>query len=242
MDWGNQAMLKRAFDLVAGTVLFVLVLPLVVLLALAVALMFRAWPFFTQDRVGLGGRRFKMVKLRTLPPSAPSDADKFQIREVVVPSLARFLRRTHLDELPQLLLVPLGRMSLVGPRPEMLRLHAAGDLTFATARVSVRPGCAGLWQISEHADLLIWDAPDYDLFYIEQSSLRLDLWILWRTMLGIAGLVRPVRLSDVPLWAYRSPAEASRAMATVAPIRLDLTLPAGGGAHLVPAAESVESA
>ena len=236
-------MLKRAFDVVAGVVLFILALPMIIGLALAVAVMFRAWPFFTQDRVGLDGRRFKMVKLRTLPPTAPCDADKFEIREVVVPPLARFLRRTHLDELPQLFLVLLGSMSLVGPRPEMLRLHEAGDLRFATARVSVRPGCAGLWQISEHADLLIWDAPDYDLFYIEQASLRLDVWILWRTVLSIAGLARPVTMADVPRWAYRWPAEASRVVpATVAPIRLDLTLPVGGGAHLVPAAESAESA
>jgi lipopolysaccharide/colanic/teichoic acid biosynthesis glycosyltransferase len=118
-----------------------------------------------------------------------------------LPRIAAFLRHRHLDELPQLLHVPTGRMSLVGPRPEMTRLHETADAFIAEARVQVRPGCAGLWQVSDGARLLIWDAPHYDLYYVRYASFRLDLWILWRAALHVMGLGRPVTLSDVPRWA-----------------------------------------
>ena len=234
-------MLKRAFDVVAGTLLLVVALPIIVVLAVAVAVTFRAWPFFVQERVGLGGRRFKLIKLRTLPTSAPTEADKFEIQQVVIPRLARFLRRSHLDELPQLLLVPLGKMSLVGPRPEMVRLHEAGNAAFAEARVRVRPGCAGLWQVSTHAPLLIWGAPQYDLFYVRYASLRLDLWVLWRALLDMSGLRRPITLADVPAWALRSGAGTADAPAGLHLID-QVSLPGQHGVHLLPAADTVEVA
>src|SRR5687767_1594568 len=90
-------------------------------------------------------------------------------------------------------------MSLVGPRPEMPLLHRAnGHDDFATTRLTVRPGCAGLWQISPAVTELIWDNPRYDLHYIANQSLRLDAWILWRAALLLLGLGRPVTLSDLP--------------------------------------------
>jgi lipopolysaccharide/colanic/teichoic acid biosynthesis glycosyltransferase len=234
-------MLKRAFDVVGGTLLLVVALPVIGSLAVAVAIMFRAWPFFVQERIGLGGRRFKLIKLRTLSPSAPTEADKFEIQQLVIPRLARFLRRTHLDELPQLLLVPLGKMSLVGPRPEMVRLHEAGNAAFAEARVRVRPGCAGLWQVSTHAPLLIWGAPQYDLFYVRYASVRLDLWVLWRALLTMLGLSRPITLLDVPAWAYRSGADA--ADERVRALLVDqVSLGSQHGLHLMPAADTIEVA
>lgn len=232
-------MAKRAFDAVVGGVLFILVLPLILLLAVAVALTFRTWPFFTQERVGHGGRRFTMVKLRTLPPTTPEDADKFQIKDLKVPRLAYFLRRTHLDELPQLALVPLGRMSLVGPRPEMVRLHDCGDRDFAALRTAVRPGCAGLWQISVHAGLLIWDAPEYDVFYINNASIRLDLWILARAALNLMGVGRAVTLADVPNWA--SAPSQRIILLPERPLRIGaLGIPAGPEIDLLAAGEQIE--
>ena len=191
-------MAKRVFDLTVGSVLAALVAPVVVVLAVAVAWSLRCSPFFVQDRVGRGGIAFRMWKLRTLPPSMPGEADKYSISTVGTTPFARFLRSTHLDELPQLLLVPLGRMSLVGPRPEMRSLHARGDPAFARARTSVRPGCTGLWQASVHQRGLIWEAPQYDLFYVRHHSVRLDLWILGRTVLVMAGLRPPISLADLP--------------------------------------------
>src|SRR2546430_8951232 len=104
----------------------------------------RAWPVFTQTRIGKNGKPFKMVKLRTLPPDFPRYAGKHEVRKVKLPWISRTLRRLHLDELPQLGLVPAGKMSLVGPRPEMPHLHGVFDEGFAAKRTSVRPGCTGL--------------------------------------------------------------------------------------------------
>ena len=89
------------------------------------------------------------MKMRTLPTSCPSYTDKHQLDHVHIPAFCRLLRRLHLDELPQLVLVLWGHMSLVGPRPEMRHLHEQIDPDFARVRTSTRPGCTGLWQISE---------------------------------------------------------------------------------------------
>ena len=193
-------MAKRVFDLTVGSLLAALAAPVVVVLAIAVAWSLRCSPFFVQERVGRGGIAFRMWKLRTLPPSAPCEADKYEISTVRTTPFARFLRSTHLDELPQLLLVPLGRMSLVGPRPEMRGLHTSGDPSFARARTSVRPGCTGLWQASVDQRRLIWEAPQYDLFYVRHHSVRLDLWILGRTVLMMAGLRPPIAPAELPRW------------------------------------------
>ncbi len=189
---------KRCLDVALGSVLALLAVPVIAVLAIGVACSLRCSPFFAQQRVGRDGRTFRFWKLRTLPKAAPAYADKYAIQTIATPRFTLFLRRTHLDELPQLFLVVLGQMSLVGPRPEMPQLHASADPTFARTRTSVRPGCAGLWQASVDQDRLIWDAPEYDLFYLRHASVRLDLWILWRTVVLMVGLGRHVSLGDVP--------------------------------------------
>jgi lipopolysaccharide/colanic/teichoic acid biosynthesis glycosyltransferase len=191
---------KRLFDIALGTVLALLVLPVVFLLAIAVAISMRAWPFFVQTRVGKDGSRFRFPKLRTLPPHAPQYATKYEIAHFHRSGLAAFLRKSHLDELPQLFLVPIGRLSLVGPRPEMPHLHAhLGE--FGDARTSVRPGCVGLWQVSCGTSRLIGESPEYDLFYLRHWSIRLDCWILFRYVAMLSGLRPQVVLDDVPPWA-----------------------------------------
>src|SRR5438034_4833003 len=92
---------KRLVDIALGTALAVLVFPVVVLLAIALAITLRAWPFFVHTRVGQDGQRFRLPKLRTLPPDAPQYADKYEIAEFERKGLAGLLRKTHLDELPQ---------------------------------------------------------------------------------------------------------------------------------------------
>lgn len=191
-------MAKRFFDIVASFVLLVATLPFIAVMAVALGVMYRAWPFFTQNRVGKDGKTFSFIKLRTLPPHAPSYTDKYSLQEVQIPRLARVLRSKHLDELPQLWLVLTGKMSLVGPRPEMPYLHEAGDAEFAEMRTRVRPGCAGLWQVSEHQHLMIWEAPIYDVAYIKHPSLGFDLWILMRTLLFMLHVRPAVSFSDVP--------------------------------------------
>lgn len=193
-------MAKRALDLILGTALALASLPVVALLAVLVAIDLRTSPFFTQPRVGRDQRVFKLVKIRTLPRSAPEFAEKSEVPSLVSTRLTSFLRRTHLDELPQLFLVPFGTMSLVGPRPEMQILHDTFDSEFARIRTSLSPGCTGLWQIGDAQACLIRDDERWDSAYVQAVSTRLDLWILWRSVLLVCGLSRPIAFESLPSW------------------------------------------
>lgn len=193
----------RALDLLVSGVLCLVALPIILVTAVGSAAALRAWPFFVQERVGKGGAPFRFIKIRTLPIEVPSYTDKHGLDLVTIPAFCRALRRLHLDELPQLLLVLRGHMSLVGPRPEMAYLHEQLVPGFATLRTSARPGCTGLWQISEASAGLIGEAPEYDSFYLANRTLRLDLWVLLHTASNMVGIGRPVRLDEVPAWAVR---------------------------------------
>jgi lipopolysaccharide/colanic/teichoic acid biosynthesis glycosyltransferase len=189
---------KRAIDLVVGIPLALLALPLILVLGVGSAVTLRAWPLFVQRRVGKRGREFPFVKLRTLPPTAPTAVDKYHLDGVRIPAFCRFLRHRHLDELPQLLLVPIGWMSLVGPRPEMPAVLARYPAEFASARSCVRPGCTGLWQVSTSVSMLICEAPEYDLAYVSRGSVRLDIWILARTFRVCLPRARYIEMRDIP--------------------------------------------
>lgn len=190
---------KRCMDLVVGVLLATLTLAVVAVLAVLLAAELRAWPFFVQRRVGRDGRHFSLIKLRTLPPTTPAYADKYALSEVAVPPIARQLRRLHLDELPQLWLVVAGRMSLVGPRPEMPHLVEQIPADHAEIRQRVRPGCTGLWQVSVDAGGLIHEHPEYDRAYVLRRSWRLDAWILMRTALLMLGRPGAAPLHAAPL-------------------------------------------
>lgn len=198
--------MKRAFDIVVSAAALVIVLPVLVLLTIGTILALRCNPFFAQERVGRDGSRFRIVKLRTLPPSTPANADKHVIAGYHTPAFCRLLRSLHVDELPQLFLVLTGKMSLVGPRPEMPILQQGYDLTFAEIRQQVRPGCTGLWQVSVACLGLIPENPQYDEFYVANGTVRLDLWVLLRTLRGmVPGLSRPLKdLDEVPAWTLRT--------------------------------------
>lgn len=194
---------KRTTDVVLAAVGLVVALPLIVAVCVASAVTLRTSPLFVHRRVGRGGHTFAFVKIRTLPPSVDPYCEKGTVDLARVPRLMRAVRRAHLDELPQLLLVLTGAMSLVGPRPEMPRLHARLDPAFAAARITVRPGITGLWQIGPHCTGAIGDHPEYDLTYLEERSLRLDLWILFATVRK-ALRVRTTPLGASPAWVSRS--------------------------------------
>lgn len=202
-------MAKRASDLLIASVLLVVTLPIVLVAAIGSAISLRAWPFFVQERVGLDGRSFRFVKIRTLPADTPTYLLKNELRVEDLPRFTRALRRLHFDELPQLFLVLIGKMSLVGPRPEMVEFHERLDLDFAIDRTSVRPGCTGLWQIGAACTGLLGEAPEYDRFYLRHQSLRLDAWILWRTTRMMLGFGPLVHLEDVPEWAAPSEVRAT---------------------------------
>ncbi|MBU6215403.1 MAG: sugar transferase [Acidobacteria bacterium] len=173
---------KRVLDLTVALPLAVLTLPVLGLLCVGSAVVFRANPLFTQDRIGRDGRIFRFVKLRSLPVSVPADIDKYALATRPLGRWARFVRRTHLDELPQLWLVVAGRMSLVGPRPELPAIAATFDPDFVRRRVRVRPGVTGPWQVGTAAAGLIGESPEFDDLYVTAVTLRLDLWVLGRTV------------------------------------------------------------
>lgn len=192
---------RRAFDLALGIPITILALPLVIVAATYLGIRFRANPFFVHNRVGFRGRTISIPKLRTLTPDTHPYADKTVVRIEAPHGFARFLRSSHLDEVPQLLLVLTGRLSLVGPRPRMLAEVADhDDPEFEALRTAVPQGCTGLWQISVEQHKRVSDHPEYDVFYVENHTLRLDLWILWRTALQALG-ASPITLDDVPRWA-----------------------------------------
>ena len=181
----KEVPLKRAFDVAIGIVLSVVTLPLQVLALLMSAISFRAFPVFRQRRLGLHGEEFTMVKVRSLPATAPSEAAKTELSDVENSLVGRFLRKSHFDETIQFWQVATGTLSLVGPRPEMIGLSAEYDQTFVQNRTSVRPGITGLWQVSTACDGLIGEAPEFDEYYVENRTWPMEIWIMWQTAVKI---------------------------------------------------------
>lgn len=189
--WG---LTKRLLDLalaLAGGVVLALMLPPV---ALAVWLEDRGPVFYRQVRCGQGGRPFEMIKFRSMVVAAEAEGRPVWAAEADprVTRVGRVLRRTHLDELPQVVNVLKGEMSVVGPRPERPELVAEleGQIPFYRARLAVKPGVTGWAQVNYGYGRSVEDALiklQYDLYYIKHQSLWLDLQIIWRTL---ARLVR----------------------------------------------------
>jgi exopolysaccharide biosynthesis polyprenyl glycosylphosphotransferase len=179
-------LLKRAFDFFVSIGLIAFLLPLMFLIALGIRMTSKGPVFFRQKRVGKDGVPFTIVKFRTLKAHAGGEAISPELRKENHKDSAhpfqRFLRRTGLDEIPQLINVLRGDMSIVGPRPEMpFIVRNYGPLE--RERLNVHPGITGLWQISDDRKrLLIHENMDYDLYYIEHMSFNMDLAILMQTV------------------------------------------------------------
>jgi exopolysaccharide production protein ExoY len=186
--------LKRVFDLCAVLAAAPVVVPLIGCMALAVALD-GGRPFYTQARVGMGGRSFRMWKLRSMVRNADTlmeahlaanpaaraewDATQKLKDDPRITRLGRFLRRSSLDELPQLWNVATGDMSLVGPRPMML---CQREIYPGTAYYALRPGITGLWQTAGRNRTTFAARAEYDAEYESNVTLRNDLTILTRTV------------------------------------------------------------
>ncbi|HET6976801.1 MAG TPA: sugar transferase [Pyrinomonadaceae bacterium] len=195
--------LKRTFDLIVAAVSIVLLFPLWLLIALIIKLDSKGPVFYTQERVGMDGRLFLLYKFRTMKAGADSKLHREYQKAFIagraeanvgndakptyklltdprITKIGRLLRRTSLDEVPQLLNVLSGDMSIVGPRPPIPYEVEAYEL-WHRKRLDMKPGLTGLWQVSGRNRLPFEEMVRLDLFYIENWSLLLDLKIILRT-------------------------------------------------------------
>lgn len=196
---GVRRVIKSVFDLLASALLLILFLPLMVVIAILIPIGSRGPIIFRQTRVGRDGREFTMYKFRTMIADAEArrsdlvdlnhrdDGLLFKIKEDPrVTPVGRRLRRYSMDELPQLVNVLLGQMSLVGPRPPLPQ-EASRYTDDVRRRLLVKPGLTGLWQVSGRSDLTWEHTVRLDLHYVDNWSLSFDLALLWRTIFAVLG-------------------------------------------------------
>ena len=190
----TKLLVKRLFDVVASCVLILALVPMWIVVPLLIWRDDRGPAFFRQTRVGRDGREFRIWKFRTMRVNADSElrtllnrqgrADKplFKVDgDPRITRIGRLLRRTSLDEFPQLFNVLEGSMSLVGPRPQVPKEVGLYDET-AARRLLVKPGMTGLWQVNGRSSLSWEEALRLDLFYVENWTLSMDLGILIKTI------------------------------------------------------------
>ncbi len=197
---GRIRRLKKILDLVLSTLLVLCVLPLMVLIAVAIKLSSPGPVLFSQERLGQGKRRFRILKFRTMHVGAESNFDELLARDLKlrreyqtyhklrddprVTRLGRFLRMWSLDELPQFWNIICGDMSLIGPRPympqELPKMKGAERII-----LKVPPAITGLWQVTGRTTLSFEDRLEMDIYYIRSWSLWLDLYILFRTVTAV---------------------------------------------------------
>jgi exopolysaccharide biosynthesis polyprenyl glycosylphosphotransferase len=190
--------LKRAFDLVCGTLAVLGLSPIMLAIAIAIKLDSPGPIFYSQERVGKDGKRFRMRKFRSMRPDADRLLAELKAKNEVtgalfkikddprVTRIGRFLRRSSLDELPQVFNVLHGEMSLVGPRPP-LPSEVATYEDWQLGRLRAVPGMTGLWQVSGRSDVPFHDMVRLDLHYIRNWSLWWDLEIILRTIPAVVG-------------------------------------------------------
>jgi lipopolysaccharide/colanic/teichoic acid biosynthesis glycosyltransferase len=183
-------LLKRALDIIGSVFLLVALSPVLLTTLLVLLATTRGRPFFTQERVGYCGRRFRIFKFRTMILGAESlqklvvneqDGPIFKnAQDPRVTRVGRFLRSTSIDETPQLINVLLGDMSLVGPRPHPIS-EVAQYTPAQRQRLTIKPGLTCLWQVEGRSELGFEEGVRMDLWYIQNQGLLTDLRLLFRT-------------------------------------------------------------
>jgi exopolysaccharide biosynthesis polyprenyl glycosylphosphotransferase len=196
---GRKLYTKRAFDLIGSVLLIIVLSPLLILLAILVKAGSTGPVFFRQERVGLNGSTFHMIKFRSMVVDAEARLQELSVLDRAegntvlfkmkddprVTRIGAVMRRYSLDEVPQLFNVLLGNMSLVGPRPPLASEVERYD-QHVHRRFLVKPGMTGLWQVSGRSDLSWEDSVRLDLYYVENWSMVGDLVILWRTARAVS--------------------------------------------------------
>ena len=191
---------KRALDLALGGLALALASPVLAVVAVAIRLETHGHAIFRQRRVGLHGRQFLLFKLRTMVTGAEHMGAGLAVDEgdARITRLGAWLRRTSFDEVPNLVNVLRGHMSLVGPRPTV-QVQVDRYTERQRGRLAVKPGITGWAQVNGRTELPWDERIELDLWYIEHRSWRLDLQILWRTarmVFGGEGLYR----GETPAW------------------------------------------
>ena len=189
-----RLVVKRLVDIIVSAGVLIALAPLLVAVSLLIKLESRGPIFFTQERVGYNKRRFKILKFRTMLVGSDqqqhtlehlneADGPVFKIKnDPRITRVGKFLRRFSIDELPQLVNVVSGDMSLVGPRPLPVRDVERIELRWHKRRFSIRPGITCLWQVNGRSEIGFDDWVRMDLEYIDRWSLALDLRILLKTL------------------------------------------------------------
>jgi len=185
----RRAVVKRLFDIVCAMILLIPAAPLMALAAMLIVVESGFPILFRQERVGLNGRLFKVVKFRSMRTDAEKDGTPrwATAKDDRVTRIGRLIRKTRIDELPQILNVLLGQMSMVGPRPE--RPYFVDQLTrqipFYAVRHAIKPGLTGWAQVRYHYGASVEDSAEklqYDLYYVKNHTLLLDLVVLFETV------------------------------------------------------------
>jgi exopolysaccharide biosynthesis polyprenyl glycosylphosphotransferase len=184
-----RTMSKRLFDIVWGTLLILLTLPIMLVTGILILMESSGPIFYRQQRVGLNGRLFYLIKFRSMRTDAEKDGQPrwASATDDRVTRVGRVIRRLRIDELPQLFSVLIGHMSLVGPRPERPYFVARliKEMPYYAVRHSVKPGVTGWAQVRYHYGASIEDSAEklqYDLYYVKNNSLLLDFVVLFETV------------------------------------------------------------
>ena len=185
--------LKRSSDIIASAVGLVALSPVFLAVAIAIKCDDGGPVFYDQIRIGKNGKKFKMYKFRSMRVNAEDEIEKLQEHSEVdgamfkmkndprVTRVGKFIRKTSIDEFPQLLNVLLGQMSIVGPRPPLPR-EVADYTQYDKQRLYVKPGCTGLWQVTARNSVGFQEMVNIDLDYIQRRSIWLDLKIMFKTV------------------------------------------------------------
>jgi lipopolysaccharide/colanic/teichoic acid biosynthesis glycosyltransferase len=181
---GVYPVVKRAIDFVVALVALVFAAPVMLAIAVAIKADSPGPVIFSQVRVGKGGRPFTIYKFRSMVSVAPAYSLKVRNDDPRVTRVGRFLRLSGLDELPQILNVVRGEMSLIGPRPELEFIVDMYE-PWQRQRHLVTPGITGWWQIHHRNEVPMHHGIAFDLFYIENLSSKLDLQIALRTVAAV---------------------------------------------------------
>lgn len=176
---------KRCLDLLLASIGIILAIPIIAVFAILVVLESPGSPFYIQQRVGKNGNYFNLIKLRSMNNDAEKEGAKWaEANDPRVTKIGSFMRKTRIDELPQLLSVLKGDMSIIGPRPERPVFTAQFDSEIPgfAKRLAVRPGLTGLAQVSGGYEITPGEKLKYDLEYISNLTFKLELKIMLKTV------------------------------------------------------------